>query len=142
MSELLPCPFCGQTPDINGLHTFQSSQGTKWGSVVCCCTGPEVRTGYGHVDEWRQDAIDAWNTRAARPDREGWQPIETAPKDGTFFLATGGGLGHEMEVTSYNDLIGVWDAGQWSLNDCDDELLGYSRPKFWQPLPQPPNCEQ
>ncbi|WAJ27589.1 Lar family restriction alleviation protein [Antarcticirhabdus aurantiaca] len=65
--KLLPCPFCGTTPDINNPATFQSSQGTKWGAVVCCCTGPEVRTGYDPVEEWRDDAIEAWNTRVSSP---------------------------------------------------------------------------
>lgn len=66
--KLRECPFCGQTPDIAHPYTFQSNQGTKWGYVVCCCQGPEVRTGYGPVEEWRDDAITAWNTRAHSPD--------------------------------------------------------------------------
>ena len=64
MGDLKPCPFCGETPDALNEATFQSDQGTKWGFVVCCCNGPEVRTGYCPVEEWKQDAIDAWNTRA------------------------------------------------------------------------------
>ena len=64
MDELKPCPFCGETPDINGEWTFQSDQGDKWGHVVCCCRGPEVRTGYRPVSEWRDKAIAAWNDRA------------------------------------------------------------------------------
>ena len=63
-TPLLPCPFCGETPDVNNPHTFQSNQGDKWGYVVCCCCGPEVRTGYGPVETWRDDAIAAWNRRA------------------------------------------------------------------------------
>lgn len=60
---LLPCPFCGTTPDIDNPATFQTNQGTKWGFVVCCCNGPEVRTGYQEASEWRDDAIKEWNTR-------------------------------------------------------------------------------
>lgn len=63
--RLLPCPFCGAVPDIDNPLTFQSDQGTKWGHVVCCCQGPEVRTGYESIEKWRDDAITAWNTRAA-----------------------------------------------------------------------------
>lgn len=62
--RLLPCPFCGETPDIDNPATFQDSQGTKWGAVVCCCTGPEVRTGYQSVEHWKANAIEAWNRRA------------------------------------------------------------------------------
>ena len=64
---LKPCPFCGATPDTNDPLTFQSDQGDKWGFVVCCCRGPEVRTGYGPVEEWKADAIAAWNERASAP---------------------------------------------------------------------------
>lgn len=61
--KLLPCPFCGNTPS----HIeADESQGTKWGSVVCCIRGPEVRTGYDTSPnaEWHKDAIEAWNERA------------------------------------------------------------------------------
>jgi len=61
--KLKPCPFCGDVPDVDNPATFQSNQGTKWGFVVCCCNGPEVRTGYGPVDEWKAEAIAAWNQR-------------------------------------------------------------------------------
>jgi Lar family restriction alleviation protein len=63
MDEVKPCPFCGHTPDINNPNTFQESQGTKWGAVVCGCT--EVRTGYGPLEDWKDDAIKAWNRRAS-----------------------------------------------------------------------------
>lgn len=69
MTEALkPCPFCGETPDASDPRTFQDSQGTKWGSVVCCCTGPEVRTHYQGVEHWRDKAITAWNERTEPAD--------------------------------------------------------------------------
>lgn len=61
--SLKPCPFCGITPDMGNPYTFEADQGGKWGHVVCCCTGPEVRTGYGPLKDWIDDAIDAWNER-------------------------------------------------------------------------------
>jgi Lar family restriction alleviation protein len=66
---LEPCPFCGATPDIDNPVTFQSDCGSKWGFVVCCCRGPQIRTSYGPVEEWRDEAIEAWNQRAERPER-------------------------------------------------------------------------
>jgi Lar family restriction alleviation protein len=66
---LEPCPFCGTTPDVNNPATFQSDGGSKWGFVVCCCHGPEIRTNYRPVEEWRDKAISAWNKRAKRPER-------------------------------------------------------------------------
>ena len=67
MTDLKPCPFCGETPDITNPATFIDHQGTKWGSVQCCALGPEVRTGYDVSKNapWHEDAIAAWNTRAA-----------------------------------------------------------------------------
>jgi hypothetical protein len=70
VADLLPCPFCGETPDASGNYTFVETDGPKWGAVRCCGTGPEVRTGYGPVDEWRDDAIAAWNERKAPPSTE------------------------------------------------------------------------
>jgi hypothetical protein len=57
----------------------------------------------------------------------GWQPIETAPKDGSEFLAFG----------PQGICVTIWDAswraffsvpGRWGL-----------RPTHWQPLPEPPS---
>lgn len=61
---VIPCPFCGQTPDIDNPATFDADQGDKWGHIVCCCSGPEVRTNYMPLEYWKQDAINAWNERA------------------------------------------------------------------------------
>ena len=63
MTELKPCPFCGQTPDIDHPSTFQMPETSKYGCLVCCGAGPEVRTQYEDVEHWKQDAIDAWNER-------------------------------------------------------------------------------
>lgn len=65
-----------------------------------------------------------------------WQPIETAPRDGTRILATGGGIGGStIEIVSYNERVGAWDAPNDTLDDRDDEPDGYNRPSLWQPLP-------
>jgi hypothetical protein len=66
-AELLACPFCGETPDVNKRETFTMEDQPKWASVNCCITGPEVRTGYEKWPAWKQDAIDAWNERPASP---------------------------------------------------------------------------
>lgn len=67
-----------------------------------------------------------------------WQPIETAPKDGTRFLATGGGLGCHIDFASYNDRVGCWNTTDFTLDDTDYEPEGYNRPTHWMPLPPPP----
>jgi hypothetical protein len=67
-----------------------------------------------------------------------WQPIETAPRDGTRILATGGGLDANMEVVSYLVDTGAWETPNYVLDDRDNEAEGYSRPTHWMPLPAPP----
>jgi hypothetical protein len=62
--KMLPCPFCGAVPDSDNNGTFDTICAGKWGFVVCCCQGPEVRTNYHELEHWKQDAIDAWNERA------------------------------------------------------------------------------
>ena len=95
-AALLPCPFCGEVPDVNDPYTFQADQGDKWGHIVCCCNGPEVRTGYGPLEEWKADAIREWNTRslpaaAALLREAGWTVEE--PK-----CETCGGSGRVMSL--------------------------------------------
>jgi len=74
-----------------------------------------------------------------------WQPIETAPKDGTkilvfckpdeIFTATWG----KWTDAHFND----WKATEcWCVYDCEDafysHLLSGDRVKYWHPLPEPP----
>lgn len=63
MDKLLPCPFCGLTPDANDPASFTQEKQPKWGRVVCCIEGPEVRAGYAPLEEWKDAAIAAWNRR-------------------------------------------------------------------------------
>lgn len=63
-TKLKPCPFCGETPDVDDPRTFSNvGGGSKWARVQCCIGGPEVRTSYLGVEHWRDDAIRAWNER-------------------------------------------------------------------------------
>lgn len=72
----LPCPFCGKT----GLN-FSEGSTFRWLAYWCwgCGIGSETRMqtmGDGTLEEWResaeQDAIAAWNTRAAPPAPDPW----------------------------------------------------------------------
>lgn len=74
MSELLPCPFCGKTPNCS------SASGEEGKISICfeCPDGCSVSKAMPTHDE----AVGAWNAR-----RIFWQPIASAPKDGTEILA-------------------------------------------------------
>ena len=71
IAEVEPCPFCGacdatlKRATTREWGSFVETQGTKWGAYQCGCTarGPEVRTGYGSLDEWAPAAIEEWNRR-------------------------------------------------------------------------------
>ena len=68
-----------------------------------------------------------------------WRDISTAPKDGTRFLGTGGGLIRRVEIVNYNERVGCWCAENITMDDTDYEPEGYNRPTHWMPLPPPPN---
>jgi len=65
-----------------------------------------------------------------------WQPIETAPKDGTRILAYG--------VCGYEDVAGIatvkWHRGSWVCDPNEATEYDYEECKIthWMPLPEPP----
>lgn len=64
-------------------------------------------------------------------DMKKWQPIETAPKDGTWVLA-------------YNPVCGVYktrfDGANWPMNGWDkNEGTWYPAPYWWMLLPAMPD---
>lgn len=69
-----------------------------------------------------------------------WQPIETAPKDGTPILLY---KPNEKRMGAYL-LAGFWDVEWWAC--AGSKLVYFSRldqreyghPTHWQPLPEPP----
>ena len=73
-----------------------------------------------------------------------WQPIETAPKDGTAILVWNGpNIGF---YTHKGDMgVAIWreqalpgkDRMRWCAQDCCDGVTTYE-PTHWMPLPDPP----
>lgn len=74
-----------------------------------------------------------------------WQPIATAPRDGTWFLAYEDGDMYACSVILNED----GTPADFRLNDDGDPVLGYAaycgqpvvsspEPTHWQPLPEPP----
>jgi hypothetical protein len=65
-----------------------------------------------------------------------WQPIETAPRDGTQLLlgiaAIDGAGGCVFD--------GWWEGGGWTNGELDyeDGLMHYPHVTHWMPLPSPP----
>ena len=58
-----------------------------------------------------------------------WQPIETAPRDGSQFLAWDGVCIENIK----------WRNGMWQTSWAHDEKYSMNgAPTHWMPLPQPP----
>jgi hypothetical protein len=76
-----------------------------------------------------------------------WQPIETAPKDGTPILVwNGSSFGF---YTRAGDMgVAIWreqalpgkDRWRWCAQDCCDGVTTYD-PTHWMPLPGPPETK-
>jgi hypothetical protein len=64
----------------------------------------------------------------------GWQPIETAPKDGTRFLAFGGILEGVVECR-YSQDGKCWVTDPYVIYEDDRPSR---QPTHWTPLPDPP----
>ena len=74
-----------------------------------------------------------------------WQPIETAPKDGTWILLAGGKV--EDDEDEFRMAIAKWTnylsgrTTDWHWQHCfyDGGYYGsYDGPTHWMPLPEPP----
>lgn len=76
-----------------------------------------------------------------------WQPIETAPKDGTWCLL-GGGMTSEddyMEtgVNVLRPVTAFFDDEYWNMCFWDGSWrTSYENPTHWMPLPPPPAGEK
>lgn len=70
-----------------------------------------------------------------------WQPIETAPMDGTWILAIIEG-DHPVHREPYTPIVVKWDSNSWSdeiVNEYGEQNLSNWSPTHWMPLPEPPN---
>jgi hypothetical protein len=66
----------------------------------------------------------------------GWQPIETAPKDGTRILAVG--PERTVVITLWGKVSHVPIYGWLDQVAGDPEDTTYWHPTYWMPLPPPP----
>ena len=103
----------------------------------------------GNTDANEQEARAIINTVLAAPmsqaEPEGWQPIETAPKDGTRVLLRE--QYNDVPIIGYyrdyfGQRFGKWCADQTNYdtdgNACVIDKLVQELISHWQPLPQAP----
>lgn len=121
--ELLPCPFCLGPADITSVVGGDEGDGYVW-HVFCaeendCAMMPEKYA------ESERTARQWWNYRAPQ-----WQPVETAPKDGTLVLLWWPYWRQRAVIGYYATLADRWQSSE-VLYDAEP-------PTHWMPLPLPP----
>jgi hypothetical protein len=90
----------------------------------------------------------AYSKLAAAPPVDGWQAIETAPRDGTPVLLLIDGVAIEGEWDKQTRADGyVYGDGQWEVvslpsHGCSCCSQQNPAPTAWMPLRQPPNNER
>lgn len=76
----------------------------------------------------------------------GWQPIETAPKDGTRVLIVGGRYDHEATGGEFTadisePVVATWEAdlykGVWRIENDNGFLEVSKNPEMWMPMIAP-----
>jgi hypothetical protein len=72
-----------------------------------------------------------------------WQPIETAPRDGTSVLLSGGQLAcsgdiEENEIAVVAKICNAYGSEAWSVVRISGQEVWLWNPTHWMPLPAPP----
>jgi hypothetical protein len=112
--KLKPCPFCGGEA---GLIEVEDGHGGLSGAYVVCLNGCNV-----------QATPITWNTRA-----DDWQPIETAPKDGTEIMVWPvRGMKGKTFLEAYHD------GTSWVWCSIHYGTTNEINPTHWKYLPEPP----
>lgn len=117
--DLLACPFCGEAP-------------IYWAPAItvhcgsCNASLPKVH---------KSEAIAAWNRRAGG---EGWQSIETAPRDGSKFDVWMGRDGYRICDVYWADIQEWWSTDGAYGPEEPTPLAAYPQPTHWRPLPAAP----
>ena len=94
-----------------------------------------------------REAAQAIASLSASPDRddvleEAWQPIETAPKDGTRILAWAYREGWQQDGPA--QVVSAWHSGRWCIMGATGrdrhwpDVKDSCNPTHWMPLPPPP----
>ena len=119
---LKPCPFCGSFGPYVSRHAHRYNDTVIWhyvGCDACDARGPSAS---------EEEAAEEWNRREPAITPSTWQPIATAPRDGTVVL------GHDRVPGQLAYRICYWGEAHWY--DYFSEIV--IRPTHWQPLPAPP----
>ena len=128
--ELLPCPFCGGK--AMHLHTRVKSSRDEtvmldYDQIDCSVCRASTRS---YCDN-KEGAIKAWNKRADLAPTSQWEPISTAPRDGTEVLGYHKRLGAHLVywgIKPRNNPNFFWISSY-------DEIIHIDQPTHWMALP-------
>ncbi|MDE2019724.1 MAG: DUF551 domain-containing protein [Patescibacteria group bacterium] len=71
-----------------------------------------------------------------------WQPIETAPKDGTkidlFVMSTASGRGGRIPDCVWQSHKNKWKSHWFHGNGFEATRVSWFEPTHWRPIPEPP----
>jgi Lar family restriction alleviation protein len=139
-AELMPCPFCRS--DNVALDTVMGEPRQCWVACFACkADGPVTGDAQSAIAAWnRRDPAFALAQRRLATEAERWQPIETAPKDGTPVLVCrdmGNPWGWVRGWSRWVDVRGISGWLSHGMFDVPGDL-GLGNPTHWQPLPAPP----
>lgn len=111
MTDLLPCPFCGETRIYMG----------DWG-INC----PGCLAGIPDENLGKEELIACWNSRVQQSADSGWKDIKDAPRDGTLVLTY-------KKTWSFNRVV-LWRNGKF----FDASGMQPVSPTHFRLLPAPP----
>jgi hypothetical protein len=126
------CEDCGSLVDAELTHNG------------VCEVGHYVHCGWGHmlspsdlISDAAADRIEELEAKLA------WQPIETAPKDGTRVLAYWPDCYGNHSACQVETWFGPWAKGnsQMVWQSAFEWADGHNEPTHWMPLPAPPAGE-
>jgi hypothetical protein len=118
MAKPLPTPKMFTKAEVSAMALFY-----RHVDGDALCTPRDVQTA---------DMLDALveSLERASIDHSGWQPIDTAPKDGSYVMAYG--PNNRFQIVA-------WEAGEYGLGWHDNNGEGlYKDLTHWQPLPLAP----
>lgn len=67
-----------------------------------------------------------------------WQPIETAPKDGTLFIGNENGFDYGLPRRTQTEMRWVLDERYVNKGFFEDRLGRVCHPDYWMPRPLDP----
>ena len=135
--------FCDCKTDEEKSNFFLSGQGVETG-IIAPAISNEVAMAFHRCFEFEKQLSEAYEA-GKRDAISKWQPIETAPKDGTAFRAYADEL-IDLDFNPCGSVEAAWSGEEFIgcvWNGQQDAWYGKAiNPTHWMPLPAAPKGEE